>query len=306
MVEPMCRNIKLSLPTVNIIFIVNSLFKEIPLGFNSVDKIYYYDKKNKNKGLMGYFNFLKDFKEKNIDYAIITHPHERSLILAKLIGSKNIVSLPIKRSFLNFFINKKRVFSKKEIRNTYKADYNNGYLKEICDYKNFSVKYLRFDINEKNILKKFNLEKEYIVLSPTSKDLIKDWDYENIKKFILNSENKIVLVGTEKANIIANQLKNENINFIDLTLKTNITELASIIKNSKCCVSVDTGTFHLSYAQGVKTFGLFFNEKMVVEWAPLNLDFVKIFIGKKERKGDVFFCSKNISYKEVIKEIEKL
>ena len=303
LVESMCRNLKCSIPKSNLIFIVNEVFGELPLGFESVDKIYSYDKKNKHKGLLGYWKFLKIFQEKDIDYAIITHPHERSLILAKVIGAKNIISLPIKRSFLNFLINKRRKFMKDELRTTYKADYNNGYLEGFCDYENMPIKYEREDINQNEILDKFQLSGEYIVLSPTSKDLIKDWNYKNIKEFILNISVPVVLVGTDKAKNIANQLKNENIDFMDLTLKTSITELAVIIKNSKCCVSVDTGTFHLAYAQGVKTLALFYDKQKVVEWAPSDTDCVQVLLGERVGVANDFVCVKEITAKEVLEKM---
>ena len=304
LVEPMCRNIKESFPNSNLIFIVSELFKDIPLGFDSVDKIYGFDKKKKHKGFLGYFNFLKEFKEKEIDYAIITHPHERSLILAKLLGAKNIISLPIKKSFLNIFINKKRKYNNNELRTTYKADYNNGYLNNLCEYKHFPVLYnLSFD--DEVSLSKFDLPQDYIVLSPTSKDLIKDWDYKNVKEFILKCDKQVVLVGTEKANIIANELKKENIEFYDLTLKTDIKELSLIIKKAQNCVSVDTGTLHLSYSQNVKTIGLFFNEQMSVEWAPHNLSNLKVIKGERRGEKNKFETVKDISAVEVLEEISK-
>lgn len=305
LVEPMCRNIKENFPDTNLIFITNEIFKDIPYGFESVDKIYSFDKKKKHKGFCGYFKFLKDFKEEKIDYAIITHPHERSIILAKILRAKNIISLPAKNSPLNIFINKKRKFDNNELRTTYKADYNNGYLNKLCTYKNYNVNYTYCFSNNTNVISKYDLPAEYIVLSPTSKDLIKDWDYENIKEFILNCKKSVVLVGTDKANDIAQKLIKENIKFYDLSLKTSIKDLSLIIKNAKLCVSVDTGTLHLSYAQKVKTIGLFFNEKMVVEWTPNNLDFVRVIVGQKEYKDKELICLKNINYKDVIKEMEK-
>lgn len=304
LVEAMCRNIKQNILNSNILFFVNEPFKEIPLGFESVDKIYSYDKKKKHKGITGYIKFLKAINEKNIDYAIITHPHERSILLAKIIGAKKIISLPIKRSFFNVFVNQKRKYYEEESETIYRADYNNKYLNGICEYKNIPICYKRLDINEKEILDKFKLYNPYIVLSPTSKDLIKDWDYDNIKNFILKSERDVVLVGTNKAKEIAEQLKAESIKFIDLSLRTTITELAAVIKNSQYCVSVDTGTFHLSYAQNVNTIGLFFSKEKLKKWSPSNLKNITILLG--ERCGDKrnFVSKKDIKAEEVLQKIK--
>lgn len=225
--------------------------------------------------------------------------------MAKIIGAKYIISYPIKKSPLNFFINKKIPYSKEENINTYKANYNIKYLQNICKYEELEAKYIRNDINYNSIKEKFHLPDLYIVLSPTSKAQIKDWDYDNIKNFIINNPFKTVLVGTKLAADIAKKLNYENINYIDLTNKTNITELGAIIKKSKVCVSVDTGTFHFAYTQNVNTIGLFFNDLKIKEWVPQNNNCIKILKGIKYLENNKIICKQNISANDVINEIKK-
>ena len=304
--EPIYKNIKNQYADCKIITITNKPFEEIPFGFEDNDEIFAFDKKNLHKGLKGYYKFGENFKYRNkIDYAIITHPHARSIIIAKIIGAKNIVCLD-NCGIFNFFVNKKIKYIEQEIRNTYKADYNLKYIDWLFKPTSFAVSYKRNDINYEAIQEKFKLPQEYIVLSPTSKDLIKDWDYENIKDFINISEIPVVLVGTDKANNIAKHLQEEYIGFIDLTNKTTITELGAIINKAKYCISVDTGTFHFAYSQGIKTIGIFFNKDFEKEWAPHNLTYVKTLVGKKVEKGKVINCIKNISAKDVTIGIESM
>lgn len=300
LVEPMCRNIKENYPDSHLVFIANKVFEDVPKGFDSVDEIYGFDKKGVHKGVLGYLNFKKKFAKKFIDYAIITHPHERSLILAKTIGAKNVISLPVHKSPLNFFINKKRKYNENELHTMFKADYNNKYVESFCNIVNHSIIYSRKDLDEKMILQKFDLPKNYIVLSPISKDAVKDWSYENVKDFVQKSHLPIVLVGTEKAHVISLKMQEEKLEFVDLSLKTTICELGVIIKNAIACVSVDTGTFHLSYAQDVNTIGLFFDEKMIIEWAPSKLDCVKVLVGKKYIKKGKVICVKDITATDVL------
>lgn len=305
LVEPLCRNIKDNFPNSQIIFIVNDVFKEIPLGFNSVDKIICYDKYKAHKGIGGFLKFILNFPYKKIDYAIITHPHERSIIAAKAIGAKNIISLPMKRNLINILINRKIKSSYYRRRITFKGDINIEYLSGICDYKTYPVQYLRKDIDVNKIIQKFNLPLNYTVLSPYSKEDVKDWDYNNIKDFILKNKKKTVLVGTDKANKIAIQLKNEKVDFIDLTNKTTITELGAIIKSADICISVDTGTFHFSYAQNVNTIGLFFNNRMSKEWAPKTSEFVKLVKGRKFEKNKIIICLKDITANDVLEKMRE-
>lgn len=307
LVEPLCRNIRNAFPESKIIFIANKVFEDIPKGFDCVDEIFSFDKTGIHKGFGGYLRFAKEFPYRNkIDYCIVTHEHERSLITAKLIGSKKIISKPIRRSLLNLFVNMKRNIVNSEIENSYKADYFTDFLLPLSNVEHLPVVYKRNDINDDEILKKYNLPEKYIVLSPTSKDLIKDWDYENVKGFMENSPLPVVLVGTDKANELAQKLDTDSIKYIDLTKKTTITELGAVIKHAQVCVSMDTGTFHFSYAQGAKTVGIFFSPKFAKMWFPKKAENVELLLGEKLETNNRIECTKDVTYKEVLSKVEKL
>ena len=307
LVEALCRNIRNKFPDSKIIFIANKVFEEVPLGFGCVDEIYSFDKKGKHKGFKGYFRFAKSFPYKGkIDYCIITHEHERSLITAKLIGAKKIISKPVKNSPLNLLINMKRPIIKGEIESTYKADYFSDFLKPLAEPEHLPIDYQRDDIDDSAILRKYKLPKSYIVLSPTSKDLVKDWDFENVKGFIDNSPLPVVLVGTDKALMLGGKLTENGSNFINITNRTSITELGVIIKHAEICVSMDTGTFHFSYSQGTKTIGIFFNPRFVKMWSPVNCENVELLVGKKKIEKTGIKCIKNVTYKDVLSKVEKI
>ena len=307
MVGPLCANIRKNFPDSKIIYIVNKVFEDVPKGFKSVDEIFPFDKTGKHKGLWGYIKFAKEFPYRNnIDYCIITHEHERSLIAAKVIGAKKIISKPVKNSPLNIFINMKRPIIQSEIENTYKADYFTDFLQPICTPEHFPVCYSRKEIDDKLILDKFDLPKKYIVLSPTTKDLVKDWDFEYVKKFIENSPLPVVLVGTDKAFESAKKLDCNGVEYINLTKQTTISELGVVIKHGQVCVSCDTGTFHFSYSQGVKTIGIFFNKDFIKMWAPKNLKNVTILTGEKILQNGRVECIKNIEADEVISKVKEL
>lgn len=306
LIEPLCHNIRNNFPNSKIIAIISKPFAEVALGFESVDEVYEFEKHKK-----GFFKFIKDIlklKEKiktKIDYTIITHPHERSAILAKLVNGREIISLN-KCGIFNIFVNKKVKWIKDEIDNTYRGDYNLKYLTSICKTEEMPVQYKRPDINYEAVSQKFNLPNKYVVLSPNSKRVAKDWDYQNIKEFIKNNPLPTVLVGTAMTAKIAKDLEEENINFINLTNKTTISELGAVIKMSDCCVSVDTGTFHLSYAQQVNTIGLFFEENYTKKWSPKNLKHVKLLIGEKQEIDNKVICKKDITANDVLKEMRSI
>lgn len=313
----LCQDIKKNYPNSKIIFIASKVFFDIAQGLEGVDEAFYFDKKSEHKGLLGGFKFAKKFPYKGkIDCAIITHAQERSILLAKAIGAKIRIAIPKKGlNPVNLIITHKVNYIEEQIRTTYKADYNSDYLKLIGAKSRLSE--VKFNVPNKydEIIKTKLVQNgwdgitPYTVISPTSKDEYRDWDVENIAKFIelLNGQNiPVVFVGTEKSAKMALEIKGNypNLNFIDLINKTTIFELAALLKMAKTTVSVDTGTMHLSYAVNTHTICLFFKESMIAEWGPMNKANCKILLGNKYLNTNEIVIEKNIEAEEVFYLIE--
>lgn len=306
--DGLCKNIKRYNPDAKITFVPLKSFVDIPKLIPEVDEIIPFDKKGAHKGLLGYAKFSKHFKNKEIDVAIIVHPHERSVLCAKAMGAKTIVSLPLKGKFnpINFLINKKRKYVEDEIRNEYKNNYNANYLNTIgVDTEKYAPS---FSIPEsENIdITRFDLPEKYIALVPEGKDTLKHWDYENISAFIQNSKIPCVLTGTAKTQELADKLKLDGVDFVNLCGKTTILELAKVIKESQVTVTVDTGSMHLAYGLGVQTVCLLFVEKMIKEWLAKDLPNVHLLLGEKFRRGGEIVTQQNIDYREVLDVVERV
>ena len=87
---------------------------------------------------------------------------------------------------------------------------------------------------------------------------------------------------------ICKKLKEANCNFIDLTNKTSILELAKIIKNSKCLISVDTGTMHLGYSLGIPVVAVFYEQNVSGIWAPDEKLYKSILIENNQTPDNIF------------------
>ena len=297
----LCSDIKNIYPDARIFYVCTKQFSLVPALISDVDEIIPYEKRSNLGELRNYLEFAELFKNIDIDVAIITHPHERSILCAKLTKAKNIISLSLKGiNPLNFFINKKRKLMETEIRNTYKGYFNSDYLKLLGKDPLYSQIKLTIPSDAKINLEKYNLPKQYIVLAPDSKDLIKNWDYKNVLSFIKKCPMPVILTGTEKTDYLANQLINDKANFINLCGKTSILELARIIENSHATVSVDTGTMHLAYGLGCRTVCIFYNEQMVKEWLPQNNNNISLLLGKRYRENGEILYKKEISADEVL------
>lgn len=304
--DGVCKNIKKYDRNAKITFVSLKNFVDIPKLIPEVDEIVVFDKNNEHKGLLGYLNFAKLFKNKKINVAIIIHPHERSVLCAKATGAKRIVSLPLKGKFnpLNLFITDKRDYIENEIRNTYKNDYNADYLNTIgITTKKYAPS---FSVPENVNIDRFNLPEKYVVLVPEGKDELKHWDYKNISLFVQNSNIPVVLTGTAKTQELATKLTNDGINFINLCGQTSILELALLIKKAYATVSVDTGSMHLAYGLGAQTVCLFFVENMTKEWLAKDLSNVHLLLGKKFRINGKIITQRTIDYREVLDVVERV
>ena len=306
MAEGLCKNIKSRVPDAKITFVVLKAFADIPKLISSVDDIVVYDKKVEHKGLLGYFKFAKLFKDKNIDVAIIVHPHERSVLCAISTGAKNIVSLPLKGKLnpLNLFINIKKKVDSEEILNVYKNDYNANYLNLI----GFETVHTEVDLVVPLMeqLSGFELPEKYVVLVPESKNEFRSWDYENIALFIKQSKFPVVLTGTAQTLKLAERLENDEVEFINLAGKTTIMELAFIIQKALATVSVDTGAMHLSYGLGVETICLFYVADKVKKWLPQDRKNVHLLLGERVTQDGKIVTLKPITYSVVLNELSKL
>ena len=147
-------------------------------------------------------------------------------------------------------------------------------LKKITDSKiiDVPIKYCaNSEIPEKfkNIISKNG---KYIALCTISAMVEKDMPIDTAVDLIekLNDEGyEVLFVGSgEKAQKYSQDLQKNNCKFIDLSNQTSIYELAQILRNCKTTISVDTGTMHFSYANGIPTVCVFYKQGNIKPWAP--------------------------------------
>ncbi|RBQ26201.1 MULTISPECIES: glycosyltransferase family 9 protein [Arcobacteraceae] len=117
------------------------------------------------------------------------------------------------------------------------------------------------DFNE--IKMKFNLPKNYIVISPSNSHVKKKrlnyraWPHENWKELLmLLSDYNIIMIGGKGEEEFFDPLKPYNSNVIDLVGKLSVTQMISVIENAKALVVTDTGTAHIASAVNVPVFCL--------------------------------------------------
>lgn len=252
----LCQNIKNIFPESRIIFVCDKNWEDIAKYQKDVDEVVVYDKKGKNKGLLGLLKFIKEFPYKNIYVSLITYKNERNYVVGKLLKSRFIIT-PIKK-----------------YKNKPTQEKHNLLLESLTNKPiiNYPIKF-NLPSKNKNTIHEILKDKKYITLCCISKRTIKDMPLEIavdlIKRINLETDCKPVLIGAGKiSSKYSEELIKSGADFINLINKTSLLELGTILKESVGLITVDTGTMHYAYSMGVKTLCLFFEKVMTCLWAP--------------------------------------
>lgn len=263
----LCQNLKISYPNSKIVFCVDKPFEEVAKYQKDVDEVMVFDKKGKQKGLLGLINFVRKNKYKNkINSAFVIYGNKRGLLLSKLLGAKQIVTGSLKKTWL---INTPQP----KCYSVANRQISNEYLSEVITNKkslNLPIKY-EFD-NDTEIDIQINKETSIALCLEANnheKDLPIDIACELIQK--LNEDKKtIYLIGSgDSASDYANNLRLNDCKFVDLTNKTNFRQLAKVLTMVKGLISIDTGTMHMATAINCPVLGIFLKPNTSCMWAPL-------------------------------------
>lgn len=273
----LCQNIKRLYPNSKTVFIVNKPFYEAAKGQECVDEVIIYDKKGEHKGMKGFFKFIKDFKYKRPDASIVAYKNTRNFWTSVFLGSKKIsngkkfdLNVPSQTQVLNLL---KKITKEKLID---------------CPIKFKAENKIPNNLND--ILSE---NKKYISLCTTTKNPPKDMPIKDAVQLInlinQNTDYKVIFTGAGMVSKnYAKNLKEEGVDFIDLTDKTSILELADVLKISKCLISVDTGTMHLGYAVGTPLIAVFYEDITLGRWAPNPKFYNSILIKDNQTPHNIF------------------
>jgi len=229
----------------------NSKAEELCAEDQHIKEIIYLDRNKNNTGRhdgwLGFFNLLKDIKEKKFDKIFIFNGSLRFLLLAKLSKIKMIYQYPL-------FIKKNNIvltaqtFTKKFTGESVSTQPTLYLGKERIEK---TKKKYNFDNNFKHICIGFSAS------GPT-----KRWD---IKKYIKLAEEinkvqlcKFYLAGGKNDEKLFKQFTDSSIGNSCISFKDlSIQETLPIIKNCNIYIGNDTGWLHIASALNIKCLGLF-------------------------------------------------
>ncbi len=266
--SPLCEAVKSIYLDSRLIYITSPQGYETAKALPSIDQVYIFDRKNKDKGILKLIKSALNLKKQvKIDKIFLLNDTFSSALYAYLTGAKERTGRDYqKRGFL--LTNKVPYFH--EDHYIHISDFFLGLIEDLIptdkEYQ-LNLKISEEDnIYAENLIKDLNLSnKKLIGLNPCSADVRKDWKEEETAKFIdlinKNTDYKVILLGGKESSNFSNKIKQIGISdFIDLTEKTTLYQLMALVSKLDKLVSVDTGTAHIAYALKIPTVALFFQK----------------------------------------------
>ena len=220
---------------------------------------------DRNNTLKSYFSIYKKLKKIKFDVMFIMQVSLRANIISLLIESKIKIGYDLNRSsdLHSIFSNRKIQSSK----HSHVVDVFLSFLNVLSIEKsNFIYKWdIEERITKKELFEKFfGLQDKYFVLSPCSRSANRNWlvdryaavaDYININfgiQCVLSSSTNSF--EEEFVKDIVSSMKSKPLN---LSGRTNLHELYSLVKNSELLISPDSGPIHIATCAGKAVIGLY-------------------------------------------------
>jgi ADP-heptose:LPS heptosyltransferase len=216
----------------------------------------------RKSGLTAKHKLLKNIRKSKYDLLISLSRSEECLILTALSRAKT------KAGFSNFPWD--LGLNIKENIEGHNSWYNNAKLLKLLNVIVKKTDYVGLINVDKNV-SDLNLPEKFVIISPgaSKRRLMKTWQKEKFAKLMLLLKEKNglspVLVGgadnqaynSEIIRILEKMDREKNIDVLDLTGKTGLASLCSVIKWASLFVGIDSGVMHMASSLDIPVVGLF-------------------------------------------------
>lgn len=257
---PAIRAIKETFKESKVILAVDPYVKELAEKVQYADEVIIW--RNGRYSLLETVKFGNLLKKKNIDIAIVMNPSRYTNIAVYMAG------IPVRVGYAHKwdFLLTRRLEDLKHLSRKHEVEYNLDLVKVIgAETKDSKLALMVSDTKKEGS----------IVIHPWTSDPVKQWPEERFRELALRvakeMDRDVVIVGgpeelerSEKFNGLDKRIKN-------LTGKTTLVDLASILKKSSMLISGDSGPVHLACAVGRPVIALFRNDipgKGPKRWGP--------------------------------------
>ncbi len=288
---PLIKSLKKNFPKAHIAFVGRSFIKELLKGFD-IELIPF------DKGLKESFEMLEKIK----DYHVAISPHISARTALILFFSGIPIRIGFDRSELSWLYTHRI----KHRWDMHEVDRNLELLKPL-GIKSFErLPTLMVEEEEKRkAVEKFDLPKEFVVISPFSNFPLKEWKLENWLELVKRIRLPVVVIGRERAEAFKDSP------VINLVGKTNLRELMAVISLSKVVISCDSAPVHIANALGVPAISIYTATSPDYGFYPLKGYYLKPDLwcspcspNPKRCKTGTQACLNKVSVEEVLEKLE--
>jgi lipopolysaccharide heptosyltransferase II len=262
---PVLEAIKSRFPESHLAMLVSLYAQEVVKNNPYLDDVIIDDHKDRHKGIRGFFMLVKEIKGRKFDVGILLRPTFRLALLLFFAGIKYRIGTGYR--FYQIFFNQK-IYVHRRINLRHEAEYNLNLLhplgirpQKISPKVHLSPEQKEF---AHQILDEFKITPEDVVVAihpgsgNSSLNLPAKRFAQVADKLVEKINAKIIFTGTQKEKGLVDFIKkNMEHTAIDITGRTNLRQLAAVLKNCDVVVSNSTGPMHLAVALGTPTVAIF-------------------------------------------------
>ncbi|MFC1708801.1 glycosyltransferase family 9 protein [Candidatus Omnitrophota bacterium] len=254
---PVIKNLRDNLPNAYIAMMVSESLLDLVKGNPYLDEAIGLDKRGRHKGIINSIRFAGELKKKNFDLALILHPTLRAHLILFFAGIRQRMGYNKKWGFLNNRIIKHT----KQFGEKHESEYALDFLKQLgvinLDKSLFMPVYTESEGWVADLLAERKLRDNKIVTvhcqaSCPSKVWPKDYFDRLIGDIASAHKANIIYIGEKPDEGIK-----EGSGRVNLTGKTSLSQLASILKRSDLFISNDSGPVHMAVALGTPVISIF-------------------------------------------------
>ena len=317
---PVLEAIKSSFPKAHVIMMVSPYVKDVLNNNPHLDDVIIDDCKNIHKGIGGFFRLIKKIRGEKFDVCVLLHPTLRLAILLFLSGIRYRIGTGYR--WYQIFFNRK-IYQHRKKNLKHESDYNMDMLEPLGIKTQRILPKVYLSKSEENfadqIFEDYKIKKENVLLAfhPGSGDSSLNLP---IKRFAQAADSliedikaKVFITGTEGekglANLMESYMRNKPINLVG---KTNLRQLASLLKRIDVLISNSTGPMHLSVALGTPTVAIFcpIFSAGPIRWGPCGdgheviLPPVPICFKCKPKSCPYYDCMEKIKAEQIVSRVK--
>ncbi|MDD5069841.1 MAG: glycosyltransferase family 9 protein [Candidatus Omnitrophica bacterium] len=272
LIIPALRALKKTYPQAAITLAVDRYLEHLAAAIDVVDEVIIWEKRKHS--FIEIFKFAGFLRKSKYNVAIIFNSTKDSHLLTFL------AAIPIRIGYNRKwpFLLTRRLVDKKHLGDKHEVEYNiqliSSFIPEIQEHNHAITvsESARKSLRQKL---KTPIDKSTIVVHPWTSDPIKQWSPDNFRKLVQqlcsDSTRKIVVIGSNVSEEKQFIFEGISVNVINMINKTDLLELAVILKDCGLLISCDSGPVHLAASVNTKVISIFRNDipgKTANRWRP--------------------------------------